>query len=170
MTGVDGLRLGADGYLDMEVYGAGPELGEDEVLDLRDALLADPVDEPTADEWTGLVDGALGAEPALDGPFALDDIPAADGTDDLGTADLASSDADDTDADDAGSPELDDDSLDVSDTTFDADPSSTELDWALDGGEADLEVVELDGGDDLFPDDGGQDVLPEVVPDIEDLL
>ncbi len=96
MSGFDGLRLDADGYLDMDAYGAGPELSDDEVLDLRDALLADPVEEPTADEWSDLVDGAVEVDIVDAGPFAVDDLPLTDdGADpsvDLADADAAEAD------------------------------------------------------------------------------
>jgi hypothetical protein len=176
MSGLDGLRLDADGYLDLDVHGVGPDLGEDEVVDLRDALLSDPVEEPTAEEWEAFVDGAIEAEPLADGPFVVDDPPFPDAVDDLGGQDLAvdvdtdaevDPDADLDPADAAG--DLDDHAADAAST--DLDPSSTELDtWSLDQGGDDLDLVGLDGGHDPFADDVVDDALPEVGPDVEDLL
>ena len=164
---MDGLRLDADGYLVMDAYGAGPELSDDEVLDLRDALLADPVEEPTADEWSDLVDGAVEVDAVDAGPFAIDDLPL---TDDGADPSVDLVDADGAEADLDADPDADADAPDPDDDLADVDASVAVDDWALDGGDVDLDLVELDGGDDLFPADAGDDALPEVVPDIEDLL
>ena len=170
MSGLDGLRLDADGYLDMDVHGTGPELGDDAVLDLRDALLADPVEEPTADEWADLVDASVAADADVTdaGPFAVDDLPpldddaAVDLTDPDPDVDAADAPTDDPEAE----ADADAEPSDAVEHGLDTDLAASSDDWALDEGAVDLDVVELEGGDDLFPDDAGDPALPDVVPDI----
>lgn len=71
MSGLDDLRLDADGYLDMSQFDAG-DLDAGALDDLRTALLDDPVDEPTDDEWTSLVDRALETDAEFDGALFSD--------------------------------------------------------------------------------------------------
>lgn len=191
MSGVDDLRLDPDGFLDMTPFTEEVDLSDTEVVDLRAALHADPVEEPTAEEWAGLLDGVLSAEPVETGPFDLDDPGVGDDPFDPGGAsdealhDAATGDdpeADDADpeaddADGAGGETSDDLDLDGGDASVDAlapdvDGLDTELGlgiddddgWSLDDSDADP------GPDDLLPDDAPGDALPDVMSDLDDLL
>ncbi|QYG91106.1 hypothetical protein HC251_00765 [Iamia sp. SCSIO 61187] len=177
MSGLDGLELDADGFVDMDQF---PDDGSDlvgaDLEQLRAALHADPVDEPTPEQWDAIVDDVVGLD--LDaGPFAVDDPdpllpdPAEDGTDDAAPDDLDDVDPDgdepgeaDAGADDAdGVAEVDDDvDLDGLD--------DVDVDLDLDGG-LDLMTAD-DAGDDPFDAaaDGADDAAADVGPDFEDLL
>jgi hypothetical protein len=75
---LDDLPLDASGFLDMDQFpDDGTVLADDALAELHDALLADPVDEPTEDDWAGLVGEVLVDDD--DAPFDVgaDDDPAA---------------------------------------------------------------------------------------------
>lgn len=76
MSGLDSIPLDTAGFLDMDrIAPDGSDLSEAEVAGIRSALHDDPVLEPDAAEWTGLVDGVLDADDGgagAAGPFAVD--------------------------------------------------------------------------------------------------
>jgi len=169
MSGLDALSLDADGYLDMDQFpDDGTDLAGQDLADLRDALLSDPVDEPTPDEWDALLDDVV----TDDGPFALDDPDGTTfayegiegGADDLAdpAPDGAEADADSDDAgDDAGGEGDGFDPLDAADLGDDG------LDLA-DGG---LDLLDEAGaGDDGSVPDVPDEPLPNVGPEFEDYL
>jgi hypothetical protein len=176
VSGLDELSLDADGFLDMEAF-PDVDLTDGEVVDLRAALHADPVDEPTDGEWAHLVDGAVTAEPVDDGPFAMDDVAVLDESFD---ADDASPEvADDGDAadpsDDDPDGSTDDAEADPADAASGAVDADLDVDLDLGAGDDAWAVDDADvgldsGADDLFPDHDADAALPEIVPDIEDLL
>lgn len=151
MSGLDDLDLDADGFLDMAQFGA-EELSEAELADLRTELLDDPVDEPTDDRWSELLDHAFETDAELDtapvddlgfdpvtepGLFDTgDDAPFGDAADLV--ADRAADDTDD--ALDLDAAELDDDS----DLFGDPDADLLDADLGLDDGSGDV------GGNDPF--------------------
>lgn len=182
MSGLDGLELDADGFVDMDQF---PDDGTDLVgadLDqLRATLHSDPVDEPTPEQWEAIVDDVVGLD--LDaGPFAVDDpdAPLADPVED-GTADDAPDDGGAGDPGDADPGDAD---------PGDADPGGD--DAVVGGGPDDVDVdllddidpdLDLDHGLGLLPaDDSADDTVdagfadhtvdaaPDVGPDFEGLL
>ncbi len=81
MSGLDGLSLDADGFVDMDQFpDDGSDLGAGDLDALRAVLHADPVDEPTDDHWHAMFDSVVAG--ADDGPFSLEGLPGADGFDD----------------------------------------------------------------------------------------
>jgi hypothetical protein len=168
MSGLDGLRLDADGYIDMDQFpDDGTDLAGPELDQLREVLHADPVEEPTAEQWDAMFDDVVAGD--VTGPFAVDDVEgltadagdlagdepfgATDGADDvLGEGDLP--DADDLAADD----------LDLDGTVDDLD-----LDVDVDAG-LDLAPTS-DGVEDPFSVDGLDDAPADIANnDFEDLL
>ena len=150
MSGLDTLPLDDDGMLDMEQFPADtPDLGDAELGELREALLSDPVDEPTDDAWAQMFSEAVAdASVDPDGPFGLDD--------DLG--DIGGFDAHDGTA--AGLYVVDDGEPDL-----DTDPDD---DTDLDDGEAD--PVTVDHGDGHLDVPGGGDPFDidiDVDPDLD---
>lgn len=156
MSGLDGLQLDPDGFLDMDQFpDDGTELAAADLAELRETLHSDPVEEPTSEQWDAMFDEVVAADPA--GPFAVDDLdaPVADIDGDLFALDGAAGEGlapDDLAPDGAGDPDLD-----------------------LDG--ADLEGPDVDDGLDLAPDDGLDDGFPAdalddaaTSHDVEDLL
>ena len=66
------LGLDADGFVDMDQFpDDGTDLGGDDLVDLRTALHADPVVEPSDEVWDDMFSEAL-AGGQNDGPFGLD--------------------------------------------------------------------------------------------------
>lgn len=185
MGDFDGFQLGAEGFLDMDAFPAdGPDLPEADVVHLRTALLADPVDEPTPDEWSILLDQTLAEAPdPFDdpGPFTFDDVDLEAPT--ARPADLVDTDdASDPDAEVDHGPDGDDDASldhdhdldagDALDAVFDLDGANT-LAPGLDGhGDLDggLDVAVDPGGDDLFAPSDEVDGLADAAPDIDDPL
>jgi hypothetical protein len=186
MSGLDGLQLDADGFVDMDQFpDDGTDLGETDLVSLRDTLHSDPVVEPTDAEWDAMFDEVVTADDS--GPFAVDgsDAPVDDGGDLFGAeageaaaemavddGDAAAADdadlADDVAADDAAA-DLD---LDASeDLAFDdvpADDVDVTADLDLDGG---LDLTADDGLDDSFAVDAVDDVPADIANnDFEDLL
>lgn len=167
MSGVEGLSLDADGFVDMDQFPddgtdvAGPDLDA-----LREALHSDPVDEPTAEEWDAMFDSVVSGD---DGPFTVDggdadggvDPSAVEGADAAEGAFALDDDGTDTDdgaveVDDAGL-DLDDDGLALEDTGLDLD------DTGLD------DPLFDDGGLDLGTDDAGtDDYAVDTVADLPD--
>ncbi len=162
MSGLDGLQLDADGYLDMDQFpDDGTDLAGPELDQLREVLHADPVEEPTPEQWDAMFDDVVATGDA--GPFALDD------------GDLP--------ADDVDAPSPSDDAVDATDDLdrTDDDVSSDEVGVAdeLDGFDLDTtgaEDPDLDAGLDLADgavddaytsDDGPSDIAGN---DFEDLL
>lgn len=180
MSGLDGLQLDADGYLDMDQFpDDGTDLAGPDLDRLRDALHADPVDEPTAEQWDAMFDDVVAGGDT--GPFAVDDVDGlvgdADGDGDLFATDDPDLPADEAEVDADDAPV--DDDLDTTDATDDLDGlDGLDLDGAddLDPGLADVDV---DGGLDLAADDGADDVFTtdalddapaDISHDFEDLL
>jgi hypothetical protein len=165
------LRFDSEGFLDMEQF---PDDGTDmdvaELDALRATLHADPVDEPTDEQWDAMFDDVVAGDDA--GPFALDDgdvvtdDPTAD--DDL-VADDADVDADTADLD--GS----DDTEATDDLVFhpaDDDANVDDLDLAYDDTDGGLDLGASDDGvDDAYApealDEGPADIANN---DFEDLL
>jgi len=192
MSGLDGLQLDPDGYVDMDQFpDDGTDLGEVDLAQLRQALHSDPVDEPTDAEWEAMYDEVVASDDG--GPFALDDggsVFADDGDGDLfgaeagdAAADLSDDDtsSDDTDADvdaealatDGVDPDGDaGDVAGLGDDGLGGDDIDVSTDLDLDA-ELDLD---LDAGLDLTTDDGFADDVVDDVPatvdgtDFEDLL
>ncbi|HEX7134940.1 MAG TPA: hypothetical protein VF228_20365 [Iamia sp.] len=138
MSGLDGLRLDADGYLDMDQFpDDGTDLAGPELDQLRETLHADPVEEPTPEQWDAMFDDVVTVDGT--GPFALDDV---DG--------LTTDDGFDAGGD--GLPDVDDglpDDLPVDDAD-----------------DLDLDPTDYDGGLDLTPDDVVDDAYtPEALDD-----
>ena len=143
MSGLDGLRLDDDGFLDMEQFPSDSvDLGDADLAELRAALLGDPVDEPSDDQWESFLDHAfeVGADTG-DAPVAdLDFDPVAepglfDTGDDASFADLLDADADTDDGavDDLGLDDLGSDDLDDPFDAFDlAGPDPSEVDLPID--------------------------------------
>lgn len=161
MSGLDSIPLDSSGFLDMEGFpDDGTVLGDDTLAGLRQALLSDPVDEPTDQDWAALVDDALvdvevGEAAPADGPFAVDDDGSLAGVrhadDDEGPTDADGTDV--TDEDTSDGPEADDDAADPDADGTEAtlpDDDGTGLDLDLDG---DLGAHDLIGLDLLDPDD-----------------
>jgi hypothetical protein len=170
MSGLDGLQLDADGYLDMDQYpDDGTDLAGAELDQLREALHSDPVEEPTAEQWDAMFDDVVTAGDT--GPFALDDVEGLT-------------------VDDGGETSTPDDVLDgddlpdAEDLPDDGDVPVDDLDGlALDDAGADdldLDVTtDLDGGidlatdhdvDDVFSPEALDDAPADISHDFEDLL
>lgn len=136
--------LGDDGMLDMEQF-PDDELDPATESDVRQALLSDPVEEPSDEVWDDMFDHALAeAEPA--GPFDADPVDlGADAVDASGEA-VRPFDAGTDDPGDAGDVDTDHDDLDGPD-----------------------DLVVGDDGDDGLPDaDRGSDVLEDPGDTLED--
>lgn len=135
---IDDLPLGADGFLDMDAFAADDtDLGGEALADLRATLHADPVDEPTVEEWDAMFETVVAGD---DGPFGLDGDLLSDPVD----LDDGAAGADDVFAVDDLDTDVDPDDID------DIDDLDTEVDPDDLGGD------DGDGGD-LFADDGGPD-------------
>lgn len=183
MSGLDGLQLDADGFVDMDQFpDDGTDLPEADLAELRDTLHSDPVDEPTDAEWDAMFDQVLASDDT--GPFTVDDVDvAADGADTdagddlfgaeageaLADEDASSDDADpssddaDTSSDDVDTVDVDAASADVDDLGLDGSTDVDVADLDLDGS-TDLDVtaddLDYDGGLDLtVPDDGLDDAF-----------
>jgi hypothetical protein len=144
MSGLDGLRLDADGHLDMDQF---PDDGTDltgPALDqLRETLHADPVEEPTPEQWDAMFDDVI--TDGDTGPFALDDVEG-----------LTTDDGVDADQ------QIDDD-VTVETTEADADDLA---DVTADDLDLDLDTTGYDGGLDLTPDDVVDDAYaPDALDD-----
>lgn len=151
----DALAFDVDGYVDMEQFpDDGTEVDDAVADDLRDRLLADPVDEPTAADWDAMCSDAV----ADTDPFEVDESPfpdaAGDGVDPAAvTADDLGAESLDPDPDDPltddGPPDVDDggDPFELDDPTgtdpVDHDPP--EVDVA--GGDATDGADEMDLGE-----------------------
>lgn len=167
MSSFDGIVLDADGHLDMDQFpDDGTDLDAEALSALRGALHDDPVEEPSAEEFTGIVDGITNGA-ADDGPFATGEAglvaQAAEDTDDGTDVDAEASDGtdgSDDDADDDGAEGLVADAAEADDDGFDG------LADAFDDFDADLGAVEDTA---LAVDDGDADV-PAEIADIDDLL
>lgn len=164
MSGLDSISLDASGFLDMDDFSDGSDLPDDAVAGLHDALLADPVDEPSDDDWAVLVDDVVAdaGEPADGGPFSVDDDASFAGVRDASDdpADDGSTFDDDPADDDGGA---------VDDTTADDDSGDDGSGFDVD---ADSEVAAGDlVGLDLLDDDGalglGEDTTAELAFDAE---
>lgn len=171
MSGLDGLQLDADGYLDMDQFpDDGTDLADADLAGLRDALHSDPVEEPTDQQWDAMFDDVVAAGDA--GPFALDEVDGLTGDLEGETDGSATADADDVLADD--------DLPDADDGADDLDLPTDDL-GLDDVGADDLDLdVTVDDGLDLTPDDtvdealstDGLDDAPEGIAnnDFEDFL
>ncbi|HMJ75903.1 MAG TPA: hypothetical protein VK507_08015 [Iamia sp.] len=162
MSGLDGLQLDGDGYLDMDQFpDDGTDIAGADLAELREVLHSDPVEEPTAEQWDAMFDDVVAVEDA--GPFALDDV---DGL--VPEAESVSADdpfaVDDGDGVDGG------DGVDATDAGEDGDVAlaNDPDDLDLDGVTPDELDVDLapDLDLDLAPDDTIDDVYtPEVLDD-----
>ncbi len=125
MSGLDSISLDASGFLDMDSFTDGSDLSDDALAGLRDTLLSDPVDEPSDDDWSALVDDAVVDAEAADasGPFTVDDEDGIAGVRDASDDDDTSADDGTTDVDDQGDDDLslDDHDEPTDDTTDDGD-------------------------------------------------
>lgn len=168
MSGLDGLQLDSDGYLDMDQFpDDGTDLADAELAQLRDTLHADPVEEPTDQEWDAMFDEVVAGEDT--GPFAVDDTDAlptdldADGDDVFGLGESAGEEldsADDGSTDDDGSAASDDGLSDDGLPDGLPDDGLADDGPALDdGGIEDLDLTYDDGGLDLTPDDVADDAF-----------
>lgn len=165
MSGLDGLQLDPDGYVDMSQFpDDGTDLAGPELDQLREALHADPVDEPTAEQWDAMFDDVLTADAT--GPFALDDVEGLTGDLDLdgddGAFDLATDDGDDLD-----DPGLDDD---LDDTGLDDPSLDDDLDVTADLDDGGLDLAPDDLADDAFAVAEVDDTPADISHDFEDLL
>lgn len=154
MSGIEGLQLDADGFVDMDQL-PDDDLSEADLTQLRDTLHSDPVEEPTAEQWDAMFDDAVAG--ADDGPFALEDV---DGlvTDDGSSSDDPAAAADPDDADDLDA-DTDGSDTDGPDGDLFALDGTDDLDLGLDG-------TDLDGGLDLAPDDTVDDAFsPDALDD-----
>jgi hypothetical protein len=150
------VRFTSDGFVDMEQFpDDGTDLGAAELDALRTTLLADPVEEPTDDQWDAMFDDVVADGET--GPFAVD-APA----DDVAT-DPAGTDTD-TDADTDVDVDADVDTTDLDTTDLDAtDDAEATDDLVFHPGEDDATTDDLDldydadGGLDLSPSDDGVD-------------
>lgn len=151
MSGIDGLQLDPDGYLDMDQFpDDGTDLADADLASLRDTLHADPVDEPSAEQWDAMFDEVITTGDT--GPFALEDV---DG--------LVSDDGVFSDAAPASDDVVDDispdDDLSADDDLSD-DDGGIDLDAPADDLDLDLDLdVDVDGGLDLAADDGVDDAF-----------
>ena len=171
MSGLDGLQLDADGYLDMDQFpDDGTDLADADLAGLRDALHSDPVEEPTDQQWDAMFDDVVTAGDT--GPFALDDVDGLTDDLDLEADSSAAPDADDV-IDDDDLPDVDDgaDDLDVPTDDLgldDVDADDLDLDITVDDG---LDLTPDDAVDDAFPADGFDDAPADIANnDFEDLL
>lgn len=152
MSGIDGLSLDADGFVDMDQFpDDGSDLGGDDLEDLQAALRSDPLVEPTDEQWDAMFDQVM--EGVDDGPFALDDADPG-----LDAAAIADDDAFDVAL--ATEDDLDDPDVDVDD----ADLDDADLDDIGVSGNGFDPVDDVDLGVDPY-DDGGLDLTPEPVHD-----
>jgi hypothetical protein len=178
MSGLDGLQLDADGYLDMDQF---PDDGTDvagaDLDQLREVLHSDPVEEPTAEQWDAMFDDVVTVEDA--GPFALDDV---DGLVPDADADLFPDSSTDVDADVDGS-DVDGSDVDATDPGEDGDvalvndPGDLDLDGVtgddLDidlAPDLDLDLAPDDTIDDVYTPDALDDGPADISHDFEDLL
>jgi hypothetical protein len=170
VSGLDGLQLDADGYLDMDQFpDDGTDLADADLAGLRDALHSDPVEEPTDQQWDAMFDDVVSTGDT--GPFALDDVEGLNGDLEYEADGSAAPDADDV-LDDGDLPDADDGADDL-----DLPPDDLGLD---DGGADDLDLdIPVDDGLDLTPDavddafsaDGFDDAPADIANnDFEDLL
>lgn len=166
MSGLDGLQLDADGYLDMDQFpDDGTDLAGPELDALRDTLHADPVDEPTAEQWDAMFDDVVAGGDT--GPFAVDDVDGLVADDVFGTDDGPVDDDlpvdDDASIDDPADDDVTD-GLDL-DGTDDLDLGLDDVD--VDGG---LDLAADDGVDDAYATDALDDGPADLSHDFEDLL
>lgn len=158
MSGLDGLQLDPDGFIDMDQFpDDGTDLAGPDLDQLREALHSDPVDEPTPEEWDAMFDEVVTTDDT--GPFALDDVEGLTGDGGAEAFGSSAPESDDVlDADGDGIPDADD-LPDVDDGLPD--------DLAVDAvDDLDLDTTDYDGGLDLSADDGVDDVYaPDALDD-----
>lgn len=178
MSGLDSISLDASGFLDMDSFTDGSDLPDDALAGLHDALLTDPVDEPSDADWSALVDDVVDVEATDDsGPFTVDDGDIAgvrDAGDDDGTSSDGGADGADQVDDDLALDDHDEPVDAGDDDVVDEGGADTDLETEVDASDLiGLDLLDLDSGDDGLAEIGF-DVEPEPVADIghdlEDLL
>jgi hypothetical protein len=167
MSGLDGLQLDADGYLDMDQFpDDGTDLADADLAALRDALHSDPVEEPTDQQWDAMFDDVVAAGDA--GPFAVDDVEGLTGDIEYDADDSATPDPDDV-LDDGDAPDADDLDLPADDLALD-DVAADDLDLDVPGADG-LDLTPDDTVDDAFSADAFDDAPADIANnDFEDLL
>lgn len=168
------LTIDDDGFVDMDQFpDDGSDLAAEDLADLRAALHADPVDEPTPEAWdamfhdvfTGADDGPFGLEDGLVADDLVTDVPDLDAGAEGVDADLD----DGTDHEAEGGDgdvvdDLDDGGLGADDVPAD----DLDVDVDLDGI---LDVAPVDGGADHYDVDGADvDTPADISHDFEDTL
>lgn len=180
MSGLDSISLDASGFLDMDSFTDGSDLSDDVLAGLRDTLLSDPVDEPSDDDWSALVDEVVvDADPADDaGPFTVDDGDIAGvrdaSADDDAPADDASAEGDEQADDDLALDDHDEPAEDTTDDDVVDDGGDVDLDVEADATDLiGLDLLELDAAGDATADlsfDTEPESVADISHDFEDLL